>query len=217
MYDKAIDIWKRVIKYNPQDAEARNKLGIAYYNKGMYDQAIELWKKAIELNPRYAAAYAYRGWAYGMIKDDEKSDEAIDDYSQAIKIDPTFTLAFANRARVQHKAGLRSGPGGLRNSAGAKSPLYPHVFYQSVRAAEEGLVRGCSRNAARADCGNEEPGRDKAGPESHPDARRHLLAPRSACMPQILTARQDCRAVVYSRREISLRRRLMIRFSRREM
>jgi Flp pilus assembly protein TadD/parvulin-like peptidyl-prolyl isomerase len=90
MLDEAILEYKKAIDINPNDAKARNNLGLAYYDKGMLDEAILECKKAIDINPNDAKAHCGLGLAYydkGML------DEAILEYKKAIDINPNDAMA----------------------------------------------------------------------------------------------------------------------------
>ncbi len=78
----------------PNDADAYNNRGFAYYLKQEYDRAITDYNKAIELDPKYAMAYNNRGIAYFLKKEPDKS---IADYSKAIEINPKYADAYNNR------------------------------------------------------------------------------------------------------------------------
>src|SRR5580692_12188206 len=62
-------------------ADAFNKRGIAYKDKGDYDRAIQDYDQAIRLSPKNAAAFDNRGVAYAG---KGQYDRAIQDYDQAI-------------------------------------------------------------------------------------------------------------------------------------
>ena len=62
--DCAIEDYTKVIELKPDDTEAHNNRGVAYYNKGDYDRAIADYTKAIELKPKLAVVYSNRGEAW---------------------------------------------------------------------------------------------------------------------------------------------------------
>lgn len=49
------------IKLNPNDAQAYNNRGAAYYNQGKLELAIRDYNKTIKLDPDFADAYYNRG------------------------------------------------------------------------------------------------------------------------------------------------------------
>ncbi len=93
--DKQIELYTKAIELNPNDAEAYNNCGAAYYDKGEFNKAIEDYNKAIELNPNFAEAYNNRGFAYN---DKGEFDNAIKDLTKAIELNPNFAEAYNNRA-----------------------------------------------------------------------------------------------------------------------
>ncbi|MEE9420550.1 MAG: SPOR domain-containing protein, partial [Desulfatiglandaceae bacterium] len=56
-YDDAIKAFSLSIQIIPNDSQAYNNRGTAWFYKGDYDRAIADCTKALELNPRYADAY----------------------------------------------------------------------------------------------------------------------------------------------------------------
>jgi tetratricopeptide (TPR) repeat protein len=78
----------------PNNAEAYNDRGNAYYNKGEYDRAIADLNEAIRLDPNFVWAYNNRGNAYYNKGD---IDRAIADYSEAMRLDPNYAWAYGSR------------------------------------------------------------------------------------------------------------------------
>lgn len=52
--DEKIEEYKKVIKANPNDADAHWDIGLIYGKKGLWDKAIEEFKEAIRIKPGYA-------------------------------------------------------------------------------------------------------------------------------------------------------------------
>ena len=59
-----IATYQETVELNPQDANAYNKLGSAYFNQGEYESAIVAYKSAIELVPNEADACNSLGAVY---------------------------------------------------------------------------------------------------------------------------------------------------------
>ena len=96
-YDRALQDYTKAIDLKPNDAEAYNNRGGAYYLKEEYESAIIDFTKAIDLNPDYAEAYNNRGVAYHLKEDYES---AIADYTKAIQLKPDYAIAYNNRGRA---------------------------------------------------------------------------------------------------------------------
>jgi len=73
----------KVIELDPNDAQAYNNRGNAYYRLGEYDKAITDYTKAIDIDPNDAKAYYNRGNAYSI---QSKDVEAINDFEKTISI-----------------------------------------------------------------------------------------------------------------------------------
>ncbi len=56
-YDKAIEVFRRMMKLLPENDGARYNCGNAYFKSDRYAEAILLYEQAIELNPRHASAH----------------------------------------------------------------------------------------------------------------------------------------------------------------
>ena len=99
--DKAIEVYSRAIKLNPNYADAYNNRGVTYVEKGNLDHAIEDFNTAIDLKPNYAA-YNNRGSAY-----DKKGDfnRAIKDYTKAIGLKPNYADTYTHRGIAYDKKG----------------------------------------------------------------------------------------------------------------
>ena len=75
-FDKAIELYEKAIKLDPNNAEAYNNLGLSY--RAMNAKPSEFawyFKTAIEINPQYAEAYDNLGKAYYGMGDFEKAEE----------------------------------------------------------------------------------------------------------------------------------------------
>src|SRR5438876_102184 len=60
-YKTATQKYERIVKLQPEMAEAHANLGILYYQQGHADQAAETFKKAIQLKPSLAGPYFFLG------------------------------------------------------------------------------------------------------------------------------------------------------------
>ncbi|MEW6680716.1 MAG: tetratricopeptide repeat protein, partial [bacterium] len=86
-------IFDRVIRLNPNLAEAWSNKGIALGNLGKYDEEIKCYDEAIKINPNYDKAWSNKGIALGNLG---KYDESIKCYDEAIKINPNLAEAYGN-------------------------------------------------------------------------------------------------------------------------
>ena len=86
--------YTRQIEENPNDAEAYNNRGIAYYCLEEYEPAIQDFAKAIELNPNNSESYFNRGLAYDDL---EKYYQAIQDYDMSIQLNPNIYYVYFHR------------------------------------------------------------------------------------------------------------------------
>jgi len=93
-WERAINAFTSVIEFEPENAAAYDRRGIAYGRVERYGEAIADFNRAIELDPAHAGAYNNRGLSYyrqGLIS------EAIADYDTAIQLSPDIAVFHANR------------------------------------------------------------------------------------------------------------------------
>lgn len=100
--DKKIEYYQRALELNPQDAEARNNLGISYKKKGMYTEAIKEYEAALAIPGYDTPEYVYHN--LGLLhRDRAMYKEAIDYFKQSIEHNPRFAKAY-NALGLAHKA-----------------------------------------------------------------------------------------------------------------
>lgn len=78
-----LDLCRKWIKSEPQNADAWEDLGHAYNGLKRYSDAIEAYRQAILLNPEAAHFWRNIGTAYGNLK---RYDEEVEAYRQALRI-----------------------------------------------------------------------------------------------------------------------------------
>ena len=100
-HDKAIEAYTNAILLNPNYAEAYERRGIAYFNKGnleqdqhLFDQAVQDLKRVTLLKPNTHAAF----WAQGIVDISSKRyDKAIESFNKAVALDPNSELGYLGR------------------------------------------------------------------------------------------------------------------------
>ena len=93
--EKAIIEFKEILAIAPDNVDAFNNLGVAYFQLKDYKKSLFYQTKAVELNPSDPRIYFNRGLLFGKyMYEDEK---AIADYTQAIQLYPKYTRAYLNR------------------------------------------------------------------------------------------------------------------------
>ncbi len=107
-YQKAVDIYKNVLKLSPPLAQLSKihlNLGVAYMGIEQVDKAIIEWKKAIGLSPSYMDAYMNLGAAY---QTKNMSDSTRIVWEQALEISPQSVLPRVALARLAGSEGRLS-------------------------------------------------------------------------------------------------------------
>ena len=99
-FSKALEVINKVIKINPNFAEAYNEKGGALNELKKLESSIKCYDQAIKINPSYAHAYYNKGVVLQSLR---KLESAIESYDQAIKIIPNFFQAHNNKAFALRK------------------------------------------------------------------------------------------------------------------
>jgi Tfp pilus assembly protein PilF len=121
-YEKAIAVYREVIKSEPNDFEAYYGLGLVYRDYGKPREAIGQYQEAIKINSRSKDAHNELGNAYSSLG---QNAQAIAEYKTALKLDPSFAgvrnnlgLAYEQlnlmaKAEEQLRLAYESDPGNL--------------------------------------------------------------------------------------------------------
>lgn len=86
-YPKALEIYKKVIKYKDANDQCYQMLGNLYDYNGDSENAIKAYDKGLKKFPNSGKLYLEKGTVYWL---KEKSNEALSYYEKGIKFDPTF-------------------------------------------------------------------------------------------------------------------------------
>ncbi len=109
--EKAMQLLKKSIRLDPENAAGHFQLGLLYTKKKEYKRAIASYKKAADLDYRLPDIYFNLGYVYAVRKDYKKAEGM---YRQVIDKSPSFMdEALFNLAMVQVKLGKRNL--GIRN------------------------------------------------------------------------------------------------------
>lgn len=95
-YEKARDMFKRIIEIDPSNYRAYYNLGIANFNLSKIEEAKECYEEAIKIKPDYKHCL----YNIGLVYENEGAfQEALNYYEKALEIDPKFP--YASNARNQ--------------------------------------------------------------------------------------------------------------------
>jgi len=93
-FTAAEDIYRKLIKDNPEDAFLRYRLGNALDRQGKVEDAISAYQESIRLEPKYAMAHNAIGLVDASLG---KWQEAIVEYQKALAINPAYADALRNQ------------------------------------------------------------------------------------------------------------------------
>ena len=94
-YQKAINAFSKLIKIDPDNADAYKNRGVSYMKQEKFDSAIKDFEKAKELFPELKGLYSNLGVAWYYKKNYKK---AIENYDTEIEMAPENHVAYFNRA-----------------------------------------------------------------------------------------------------------------------
>lgn len=100
--DRAIGLYRRVIRLDPKHADALHLLGVAAHQHRSHAEAVALISRAIEIAPPSPLLHSNLGAAY---RDQGKLDDAIRCFRQAISMAPEFAGAHYNLAMALETQG----------------------------------------------------------------------------------------------------------------
>lgn len=72
-YDRAIDLFKRALDFDPTNYLLMNKVGAALAHLGRADEAKEFYHRALDIRPNYVRVWVNLGIAHGFKGDYEEA------------------------------------------------------------------------------------------------------------------------------------------------
>jgi tetratricopeptide (TPR) repeat protein len=98
-----INQYQEAIRFNPDDADAHENLGIALKRRGEFGEAILQFREAIRIKPDHVDAHYNLG---ASLINQGQVDEAISEFQEALRLRPDFAAAHDALARAME---LRNG------------------------------------------------------------------------------------------------------------
>ena len=97
-YDEAVDVYQKILRFQPENAEVYGFLGYLYWQAGRHQEAEKSYKKAIFLNKQNPIALNNLGVLYLDVWQDFK--EARKYFEEAQRLDATYAMARFNLGRT---------------------------------------------------------------------------------------------------------------------
>ena len=91
---EAIDLYLKVLRKQPRNAQLLFLLGTAYLQTGQFTKSIGSLQNAVLLNPKNAAAHCNLGVSLNAV---QRFDEALSHFGRAVLIKPDYAEAYNNR------------------------------------------------------------------------------------------------------------------------
>ncbi|MFX0037145.1 MAG: tetratricopeptide repeat protein [Candidatus Hermodarchaeota archaeon] len=99
-YEKAKEVFERIINLSPNNYRAHYNLGLAFFNLSKFQNAENSFKKALSIKPDYKYCFYNLGLIY---ETKEKYKKALQYYEKALKIDPNFIYALTARSEMRKR------------------------------------------------------------------------------------------------------------------
>lgn len=130
-FTKAIQLYEKALKIEPNDKEAWCSLALVYNNVDNYENAIQAAKKATELDPNHQFAWNILALAYMKAK---RYQEAITTYEKAISIDSGKKQVWSNLGKLYYKTeNYTKAAESLKKSLDLDAK-YPDIWYLLSKA-----------------------------------------------------------------------------------
>ena len=100
--EKAEELYKKVLKFNPKHIQSIFLLGSLLIQKKNFNPAVKFLKKAIDLNPNFADAFHNLGFAYIEMGEIE---EGIKFFNKTIEINPKHQDVYYNLGNAMKQMG----------------------------------------------------------------------------------------------------------------
>jgi protein O-mannosyl-transferase len=101
-YQTGLALWGDTVAKRPDNANARNNLGLALFRANRTEEAIQQYEAAIALQPTYPGALSNLGNALDRLG---RTPEAIQEYEKAVALEPNFAAAHYNLAKALDRSG----------------------------------------------------------------------------------------------------------------
>jgi tetratricopeptide (TPR) repeat protein len=97
-YDEAVDVYQKILRFQPENAEVFGFLGYLYWQAGRHQEADKAYKKAISLNKQNPIALNNLGVLYLDVWQD--FNEARKYFEEAQRLDASYAMARFNLGRT---------------------------------------------------------------------------------------------------------------------
>ncbi len=129
--DRAADLYQKILRKNPDHADALHLLGLIALASGQPKQAVQLIGKAVAAAPSFADAHSNLGNALMAVG---RTGEAIASYQRAIALKPGRAAPYSNLGRAQNSMGAFAAARESCRAAIALAPMLPEPHYNLALA-----------------------------------------------------------------------------------
>jgi tetratricopeptide (TPR) repeat protein len=102
IYSSELRLWTDTVAKRPENANARNNLGLALFRAGQAAEAVQQYEAALGLEPRFPGVMNNLGNA---LDQSGRTADAIRAYEGALRLEPAFAAAHFNLGKAYERAG----------------------------------------------------------------------------------------------------------------
>ncbi|MCK4412031.1 MAG: tetratricopeptide repeat protein [Candidatus Eisenbacteria sp.] len=126
------------VALRPDDPDAHNRLGSAYYAIGAFDRAVAAFRRAVVLDPRDVAGLVNIGV---VLNEQGNAAEALEHFRRALAVDPQDVIATANEGIAHYALGDTAAAvvSWMRALDSDPGSVLAH-FYLGIAFADAGIV-----------------------------------------------------------------------------
>ena len=123
---QAEELYRKILKANPQNEDALHFLGILVFQLGQYDAASDLIYQAIKLNPEQSIFFDSLGT---VLKAQQNTEKAMEAYCRALEINPNNFKAYNNIGILLQEIGKYQESIKVLHKAIEINPKYDEAIY----------------------------------------------------------------------------------------
>ncbi len=138
-YAEALEVWKKAVVLEPDDAEIQSDIAANLFLSGHVDEAVEHIRESVRLNPRVAQSHYYLG---AFLLEQGHPDQSVPELQEALRLNPRYPSGEATLGEAYMMMGSDAEALEHLQRAIAQNPS------QTISLVDAARILSSSRNAA---------------------------------------------------------------------